>query len=158
LAVQFRINLASHPADGRVWCDGVLLRRVKRPACLALADSLVARGELLEAIDVLTTANREQRHPALEHRLLTLRCQGFHAADRGRSTPLPAPPAATNGLPRDGDLPEVPASALTVERLRGAIRARGALVVRGLIPEPTTRTLVATIDGLFAGGDAGWSA
>ena len=34
----------------------VFLRRMKRPACLAAADALAARGEVLEAIDMLTAA------------------------------------------------------------------------------------------------------
>src|SRR5262249_32337733 len=139
------------------------LRRAKRdvPPALGVADALVARGQLLEAIDVLAAANRERRHAGIERRLFELRYQAFdHLPDR-RSAPRPWPSVEEDLFPDVAGVPEVRADQLTVERLRSAIHRHGSLIVRGLVPQSRTQSLVAEIDRLFALNDGaaprGWA-
>jgi hypothetical protein len=123
-------------------------------ASFAAADALVARGNLLEAIDVLTDANRRRRDPRIEHRLLALRYRAFPQLLAATTAPPPGPATGEDAFPDVAGLPEVAAGQLTVARLRSAIQRRGSLVVRGLVPRARTDALVEAIDRLFAGDDA----
>ncbi len=129
-----------------------LTRNVAPP--VRAAEELVARGRLLEAIDVLAAANRVRRDPAVERRLFVLRYRAFDELARAPGTP-PAPATGVDDLfPAVDGLPEVRAEHLTVARLRSAIHRHGSLLVRGLVPPARTTALIAGIDRLFDADDA----
>jgi hypothetical protein len=135
---------------------GVRWLASRRPAALATADILVAGGRLIEAIDVLTAANRERRNAALERRLLDLRLRAFETLVTAGSR-VPTPAHAQDAAEHVAGLPEESVNGLTVARVRDAIQRHGSLIVRGLVPESRTHALVAEIDRLFAAGDD-WTA
>jgi hypothetical protein len=55
---------------------------VSRVAELSAAGALEAEGRLLEAINCLTSANRERSSPEIERRLVRLRYEAFELLDR----------------------------------------------------------------------------
>jgi Phytanoyl-CoA dioxygenase (PhyH) len=118
-----------------------------------IADALVARGKLVEAIDALSEANRARRSPDVERRLSELRYRAF---DR-LTTMQPASPSWPAGgedvFPDVAGIPEVRGHQVTVEQLRSAIRRHGSLIVRGLIPPARAQSLIAEIDRLFGAED-----
>lgn len=99
---------------------------------VAAAESLAAAGRYVEAVDALVVANRAERHPRIEIRLLELR---FLAASRavpgaGRGD---WPPAYTDPFPGlRGVVPEIGAADLTSELMGGAVAHHGGLLVRGM--------------------------
>jgi hypothetical protein len=123
------------------------------PAQLRTAgELLVAKGRLLEAIDVLSAANRAGRDAAVERQLLGLRHDAFAQIDRSR------PLRAFTSPPPDGPaLREPPVATpdeLTPEMLHSAIVRRGCLLVRGLLAPALVERLVDGIDRAFAAADA----
>ena len=110
------------------------------------ADAAERDGDLLEAIDHLTRADREGPDAACEHRLVSLRRRAF-----GQLDPTPGfatwPPASANGGPRSGGtIPEVAPSELTSEVLRHHITTDGCVLVRGLAGAPMVEMLVDGIE------------
>jgi hypothetical protein len=105
------------------------------------ADRLVSQGRRLEAIDVLTAANRRDRDLSLEARLASMR---FHAAAQvdassGRS---PWPPSYPDPFPEvTGNPPEVDVDGLDTALMGGAILHHGSIIVRGLFDAPTVGRL-----------------
>src|SRR4051794_6099866 len=111
---------------------------------LAAADELVARGRALEAIDLLTQANRRARCFDSERRLVHLRHTAFESLPIGAGLPE-WPPDAPDLFP-GVQLSEVAASDFTAETLASGILRHGCLVVRGLVPPERVATLVDDID------------
>ena len=122
-----------------------------RPALLAAADDAEREGRLLDAIDLLTQANRCQRDGAVEHRLVRVRREAYRLiegpAGRSEWPPRRADPFAAP-IP-EGELAEIRGEDLTAELLGGAIAHHGALLVRGLIPPEVAERLTQDVDRAF---------
>jgi hypothetical protein len=117
------------------------------------AEKLEGQGRLLEAIDLLSAANRERRDPELEVRLVRLRRDALGQVQRpaGRRR---WPPRVRDRF-RDVDgIPDIPATQLAPKLVRSAIFHHGGLLVRGLISPARVEQLVGDIDRAFAAYDA----
>ena len=121
--------------------------------------------ELLAEIGRLTEANRLDRDPATERRLLTLRhLAGIRLLDG--APPAPEHPApAFDRLPAADGLPDITRAHLTPELLRAGILRDGCLLVRGLVPRAAALAFAQAIDRSFeereraeadAADTAGW--
>ena len=121
--------------------------------------------ELLAEIGRLTEANRDDRDPATERRLLTLRhLAGIRLLDG--APPAPEHPApAFDRLPEADGLPDIARADLTPELLRAGILRDGCLLVRGLVPREAALAFAQAIDRSFDereraeaddGATAGW--
>jgi hypothetical protein len=120
---------------------------------LKTADALARDRRRLDAIDMVTAANRTHRDPRLERRLVSLRHNAF--AEVVVSPGLPTwPPAPPDLFGETGGLPEVCGSDLSAETLASGIVRHGCLLVRGLIPPRTVARLKDDIDEAFAALDA----
>jgi len=110
-----------------------------------LADGAEREGNLLDAIDLLTRADRERPDAPLEHRLASLRRRAF---DQLEQTPGYAvwPPASAEVARPEGTIPEIVPSELTSDVLRHHITTDGCLLVRGLATAPTVEMLVDGIE------------
>jgi hypothetical protein len=109
------------------------------------AESAEHDGDLLAAIALLTSANREHADAALEHRLVALRNRVF-AALEPRSRFATWPPEPSRPELSAGVVPTVDAADLTADVLRRHIVKEGCLHVRGVADAPTERSLVDGID------------
>jgi hypothetical protein len=116
------------------------------------AAALRADGRLLEAIDLLTEANRTASRPELERELVQLRHQAYVAGAAPGPTGA-APPPVRAGEPT-GALPSVAPADLDLEALRAGLATGGCLLVPGLLPPATVAELVAGIDRALAAFDA----
>jgi Phytanoyl-CoA dioxygenase (PhyH) len=116
------------------------------------ADELETKGNLLETVDALTEANRVQRDPDVERRLVRLRHEAFAEIDR--SEPATPPPVARGGQTRSAVPPVVAADELTPELLRSGILQHGSLHVRHAVPETQVDRLVAGIDEALAAAES----
>ena len=117
-----------------------------------IADGLVTKGQLLDAVDVLTEANRRQRDPDVERRLVRLRHEAFAEIDR--SEPDVRPPVAQCGPAPAAVRPVVSRSELTPESLRSGILEHGSLHVRGAVPLARVDELVEGIDRALAAAES----
>jgi hypothetical protein len=125
---------------------GLFKRRTAGDA--AVADPPARTEDLLDEIARRTAANRAQRDPEHERRLLQLRHQAGvrRLAEAGPATLAAADEAA---LP-PGRLPEIPAAELTPGLLRAGILRDGCVLVRGLIERDAALALADGIDRAFA--------
>jgi hypothetical protein len=115
---------------------------------LAEADRLAAADRRLEAVAMLTEANRVDRHPEIDRRLVQLRHSAF--AELDRSGGLDSwPPDYPDPFPGVQGPPEVGPDDLSPEVLGGAMVNHGCLLVRGLVREPHLERLVQDIDRTF---------
>lgn len=96
------------------------------------ARQLEEEGRSLEAVGVLTEANRNRREPGIERALVRTRNRAF--AELGGDEPAPAE-AQPEGLRSEHGLPAIDAAGLTAGRIRAAILDRGSLIVRGLVSD-----------------------
>ncbi|MGO9875609.1 MAG: phytanoyl-CoA dioxygenase family protein [Acidimicrobiia bacterium] len=122
-------------------------------AARAEAAVLIRAGRRLEAIDVLTAANRDHRDDTIERDLVGLRNVAFDDLDK---TPGSAswPPVAPDLFAGVDGIPEIGAAELTADRLRSGIVCHGALLVRGLVPPARVAHLIDDIDRTFVARDA----
>src|SRR5438094_756451 len=120
---------------------------------LKTADALARDRRRLDAIDMMTAANRTQRDPRLEQRLVSLRHNAFTdlVLSPGLAAWPPSPPDLFEGT---SGLPEVCGRDLSAETLASGIIRHGCLLVRGLIPPHTVDGLKDDIDEVFAALDA----
>jgi Phytanoyl-CoA dioxygenase (PhyH) len=123
------------------------------PDALAAADALARRGHRLEAIALLTAANRERRDSGIEERLIHLRYEAFAEIER-TGGPAAWPPDPPDRFGDVTGLPEVAAAGLDAETIRSGILRHGALVVRGLVDPARAARLVDDIDRAFEAHDA----
>ena len=123
-------------------------------AALLKAEELAHAGHHLDAIDVLTAANREQRDGEVEHRLVSLRNVAFHDLDPSLGLASWPPVPERDLFAGVSGLPEIAASELTADALRSGVVHHGALIVRGLIPPDRVRLLIDDIDRTFIARDA----
>ena len=127
---------------------------------LAAAERLAADGRFLDAIDLLTEANRQHRDAEVEARLVRLRNAAYAELDRS-PTDSPWPDDAPRGRPNDQALPPLARNQLTSEALRDSILRHGCAYVPKLIFQEDVDVLVEGIDRAFEGCDKqaerGWS-
>jgi hypothetical protein len=117
---------------------------------LAEAERLAVNGRRLEAIALLTAANRSERHADVEARLVHLRREAFGEVD-SHSTRASWPPAPPRDLFPDVTVPMVSAGDFDAETLGSGILCHGCLAVRRLVPPHHVAALVADIDAAMAG-------
>lgn len=113
-------------------------------AALSRAERLAAAGDPVEAIGLLTAANRAGRDPGIERRLVELRHEAFSPVP-----PVDRPPVVGAEPPGPGPvraLPEVRPSDLDVGVLRRGLARHGCLLVRGLVAPGRAAELAAGID------------
>ncbi|MCU0269263.1 MAG: phytanoyl-CoA dioxygenase family protein [Acidimicrobiales bacterium] len=121
---------------------------------LAEAARLEQVGRRVEAVALLTEANRRRPDVALERRLVQLRHDAF--AELEPASPVsPWPPEVPDRFAGETGLPEVGVADLTAQTLSAGILHHGALVVRGLVPPAGVERLVGDIDRAFEAFDAG---
>jgi hypothetical protein len=123
-------------------------------AAISTAEALEADGRALEAIDLLTEANRRRRSAEVEARLVLTRHRAFGELGAEPTAPPTPEPIAVGNAPEDDGLPALGAGQLTAERVAGALASKGALIVRGLVSEERARLLAEGIDKAYAGRDA----
>jgi hypothetical protein len=118
---------------------------------MANADRLASDGHGLEAIRLLTDANRVRPEPLVEERLVTLRHETFPS--------LPRRPAETLPVDVVGEDAPAPLTAtdpgdLTVATLRRGLAQHGCVLVRGLISAERAEGLARGIDRALGAFDS----
>jgi hypothetical protein len=111
------------------------------------AVQLEQQGRLLDAITMLSAANRPTRDARLERKLIELRYRAFMETDW--PTERPAWPDKVEDLYPGTIIPEIDAKDLTADRLRSAIDNHGSLLVRKLVPQDSVDLLVGDVDHVF---------
>src|SRR5262249_19455543 len=96
--------------------EEILREGLDADRALALGNALEAAGQLLEAIEVLSDANRLRQDAGVEHRLVRLRRRAFTELDRSLAPPW-APSRAAPGAP----LSEGPATLAPSRRRAGRL-------------------------------------
>ncbi len=119
---------------------------------LSRADALVAAGRALDAVAILAAAERSQRDPAVEARLVDLRHRAFASIEPRAEADLPARVVRHPGPV--GPLPELTPDDLDVTSLRDGLSRHGAVLVRGLVDADRAARLAAGIDTALAAFDA----
>ncbi len=119
---------------------------------LAAADRLVADDKAVDALRLLTRANRRRRDARIAQRIVELRFDAFGQTQWTSDLP-PWPENVPDLFPTSG-LPEIASEHLTAERLRSAIVHHGSLIVRGFAKDRDVDRLVVDIDRAFAAYDA----
>jgi uncharacterized small protein (DUF1192 family) len=123
----------------------------------ALADDLPAVEEfagsdaaLTDEIERLAEANRATPDRATERRLLWLRhLAGIRLLDAAPAAPRHPAPDPAGLAPFTGELPSVPATAVTPGLMRAAILRDGCLLVRGLVDPERAVRMASEIDRSF---------
>jgi hypothetical protein len=112
---------------------------------LAVADSLVRDGHVLDAIATLSAENRRENSCAIERRLVDLRHEAwalFANAQPVGEWPRPVPDLLRSPV----NPPECSRAELTADVLASAIQHYGSLLVRGLLAPAWCEQLRADID------------
>jgi len=119
----------------------------------ARADRLIRDGHRLDAIELLTAANRDHRDDAIERKLVGLRNVAFDDLDKTPGVDA-WPPVAPDLFPGVDGIPEIAGADLTADLLRSGILCHGALIVRGLVPLDRVAHLTDDIERTFVARDA----
>jgi hypothetical protein len=120
---------------------------------LAEAESLAPAGRALEAIDLLTEANRAHRSAAIETRLISLRNEAYSELDRSaRPSRWPDEPARSRKAAEA--LPAIAPDELSADLVRDHILRHGCAYLPGLFAAETVDRLVEGIDKAFEGSAA----
>jgi len=123
---------------------------VAEPPAEASEDYPGSTSELLAEIERLTAANRGQRDPELERRLLRLRhIAGTRLLDGARGD-AQHPEPDRDALPADAGLPELAPEQLSPALLRAGILRDGCVLVRGLVPRADALAFAQRIERAFA--------
>jgi Phytanoyl-CoA dioxygenase (PhyH) len=117
---------------------------------LAVASAFEADGRLLDAIRLLTEANRVAHDSRFETRLVVLRNAAFDTVDHALPADLPAPVTASGAA---GRLPERRRADLDLHSLREGFAEQGCVLVRELIPRARAVELADGIDRVLASFD-----
>lgn len=125
--------------------------RVAPVDALSAASALEHDGRPVDAIRLLTDANRRSPDPAIEEHLVSLRHAAFETLDRQLPTDLLPPVTAAEGSPPP--LAAVSVADLTAEALRSGLARNGCVWVRGLASEAQVATLADGIDRALGGFD-----
>jgi hypothetical protein len=146
MGAKLRRFLARRPADE---ADAASLGTAPDLRARALEDE--AAGRIPDAIAAWTEANRLQPEAEVEEHLVQLRCDHALSQPPGVAT-APWPRPLEDPFPDvEGRAPEIDATALSMERLGGAIQHHGCLLVRGLVAPDRIAPMRTTIDRVFAG-------
>jgi uncharacterized protein YidB (DUF937 family) len=130
--------------------------KAKAERALREAEELEGEGRHLEAIAVLTEANRRKRDPQLEVRLVQVRNRAFGELGDGEpDAGDPATDVPRLGAAEDAGLPSVEAADISASGIRAALLDSGCLIVRGLIDPGKAAALVGGIDDAFGRRDNG---
>jgi hypothetical protein len=121
-------------------------------AALAAADSLADKGQFLDALELLTDADRPQRNTEIEARLIYLRNAAYEELDRS-PTDSPWPDDAPRERDHAEALPAIEPRDLTPELVRDQILRYGCAYVRGLVSRRQAQQLADGIDRAFEGHD-----
>jgi len=113
------------------------------------AEELEASGELRQAIELLSAANRHEQDAELECALVRLR----RAGGRVRVGPPASAPAPLETLPADGRLFEIGSRDLSVATVREGLARSGCVLVRGLVPPDRAARLAAGLDASLGAYD-----
>jgi Phytanoyl-CoA dioxygenase (PhyH) len=119
---------------------------------LAEAESMFDRGLEIEAIELLSAANRERPDHRIARRLVTMRFDAFQRITPP-AVPPPIPDTVEDLFPGDA-LPEIGPADLDVEHVRSALLNHGSLLVRGLVDPERVARLTGDIDRALEGYDA----
>jgi Phytanoyl-CoA dioxygenase (PhyH) len=124
---------------------------IAAPDVLTDADQLAREGRGLEAVQLLTEANRARHDPLVEERLVTLRHEAFASVPRQAIETLPL-----EVVPEEPEstLPPTDPRDLTVATLRRGLARHGCVLVRGLISPERAERLARGIDRALAAFDA----
>lgn len=123
-------------------------------AALKMTDELEANGRTLDAIEVLTEANRQHPDPEIERRLLAVRHRAFDdLAEAVSIPPSRSQRSVAASLDAEG-VPSIAAAELTADLIRESISTHGCLIARGLVDRERVQHLVRGIDRAFDGHDA----
>lgn len=119
---------------------------------LEAADKLVGAGQVAEAIDALTEANRSERHVRYERRLVQLRHELFETLGQGARQGA-WPPEGPDDIAGRGAIPVITPAELNPSTLRSGIVHHGCVHVPGLISSDRVDELVAGVDLAFEAYD-----
>lgn len=141
--------VAAAKRDAAAVREDILAHGLTAGRAQELADALETEGSLLDALEMLTEANRLCRDAAVERRLVRLRRAAFAQLDG--SLPPPAwPPFVPEDAPGTTEGPPVVTPAeLTPGVLRNGILRHGCVLVRGLVPPARVARLRHAIDRAF---------
>jgi hypothetical protein len=120
-------------------------------AALADADRMASASRGLDAIALLTNANRVCREQRIEERLVTLRHEAFSSLPR---RPPNRPPAEVTARQPAASLAPTPPDDLDVDTLRRGLAQHGCVHVRGLISPDRAHALARGIDHALEAFDA----
>ena len=109
---------------------------------------MIAAGQRLAPIDVLSAANRSERSLDVDRQLVRLRHDAF-AELQERSDPVPWPPEIDDPFAGEDGLVEVDAHELSSEVIGGSILHHGCVLVRELLPRAVAARLVEETDHAF---------
>ena len=113
---------------------------------------LRARGDLLEALQLLEAANADRPQETYEVQLASLRHDAFTQLDRTPGFPA-WPVDHRNGATPSAGIPSRPAGSLTGEQVRDAVLEHGCVLVPGLASPDDVEELTAGIDRAFEARD-----
>lgn len=116
-------------------------------------DNLVAENKWMQAIEELTTLTEQEERPWMDRYLCRLRMDAYKsiAGDDVPAEISEFPPRCDDPFPTHTlTLPEIDASELSVDLLRGSLKHHGALIVRGLISNDKAGELTQGIDKVIS--------
>jgi hypothetical protein len=116
-----------------------------RDALLKQARAAQAEDHLADAVRSFTAANRLERDPKIDRRLVYLRHRAFHQLVPEPGPPV-WPPPCDDPFPDTAGIPELSVDQLSPERLRGGIFHHGAVTVRGLLDEAAVTRMVDDVE------------
>jgi hypothetical protein len=119
---------------------------------LAAAEKLVAEQKPVDAVGLLTEANRRCRDTRIEKRLVDLRFDAYTHSNWG--TQAPSRPERVEDLFPGQRIPDITLEQLTIERLRSGILNHGSLLVRGLVNGDRVEQLTSDVEKALAAFDA----
>ena len=143
-------SASQEPQGAQSTIDAASANSKAAAKALATAESVAGEGRGLEAIEVLTEANRRERDPAIETRLVRLRNEAYEELDRSpRESSWPDDdPLPVNG---GASLPENSREDLKPEVVREHILRYGCAYIPGLVSGDRVQQLIDGIDRAFEG-------
>lgn len=129
------------------------LKNGEKRSSIEDAEQLFLHGKVFEAIELLTSVNKEFPSPIVSERIVSMRNEGFFTIQRNRSE-LEWPPKTSNAISAIGAIPETNINELTEAHLRNGIIGHGALIVKELLSEQQIVKLRECIDKAIYAYDA----
>jgi hypothetical protein len=145
------------PAHGPLAVGSVvpmLANRGEVADALREAEDLAGMHRALDAIGILTAANRLQPDPEVERRLVELRHEAFQELTFDGLRNEPAPQVPVSEPDPDEGLPVMAAADMRADSVRQGIMRHGAVHVRGVLSPDDVATMTDGIDRAIAAHDA----